>query len=61
MKKIIFLLVLIIVFVFIFCKENVVDKVSEENVVVVVERDVEFGKYLVMIFVESLFDFGIID
>ena len=61
MKKTIFLLALTTVFAFTSCKENAADKVSEENVAAAAERDAEAGKYPVMTFAESEFDFGTIE
>ena len=61
MKKSIFIVAALMAFVFTSCKENAADKVSEENVAAAAERDAEVGKYPVMSFEETTFDFGTIE
>ncbi len=61
MKKSILLLAAIAMVAFTSCKENAADKVSEENVAAAAERDAEAGKFPVMSFAESEFDFGTIE
>lgn len=61
MKKIIFLLTVLMAFAFTSCKDNAADKVSEDNVAAAEERDAEAGKFPVMAFEESVYDFGTIE
>ncbi|NNM22491.1 MAG: DUF1573 domain-containing protein [Flavobacteriaceae bacterium] len=61
MKKSVLILAAIAMVAFTSCKENAADKVSEENVAAAAERDAESGKFPVMTFAESEFDFGTID
>ena len=61
MKKSIFVLALVSVFALTSCKEKAADKVSEENVAAAAERDANAGKFPVMTFSETEFDFGTID
>ena len=49
------------VFSFTSCKENAADKVKEENVAAAADRDAVAGKFPVMTFEETSFDFGTID
>ena len=46
------------VFAFTSCKENAADKVNEENVAAAADRDADAGKFPVMTFTETEFDFG---
>lgn len=48
-------------FVFTSCKENAVDKVSEEKVAEAADRDANAGKFPIITFAEKEFDFGTID
>ncbi len=50
----------LIAFGFTSCKDNAADKVNEENVAAAEQRDEESGKYPVMTFDETVFDFGTI-
>ncbi len=61
MKKSIFILAALVMVAFTSCKENAADKVSEENVASAAERDANAGKFPVMTFAESEFDFGTIE
>lgn len=61
MKKSIFIVAVLSVFAFSSCKDNAADKVNEENVAVAADRDAESGKFPVIAFEESQFDFGTID
>lgn len=61
MKKTIFLLAVMMAFAFTSCKDNAAEKVSEDNVAAAAERDAEAGKFPVMAFEESVFDFGTIE
>jgi len=61
MKKTFVILAVLSVFVFTSCKENAADKVNEENVAAAAERDENSGKFPVMTFAETEFDFGTID
>lgn len=61
MKKSFLILAAVALVSFTSCKENATDKVSEENVAAAAERDAESGKYPVMAFSETEFDFGTID
>lgn len=61
MKKSIFVLAVLSVFAFTSCKEKAADKVSEDNVAAAAERDAESGKFPIMTFAETEFDFGTID
>jgi uncharacterized cupredoxin-like copper-binding protein len=61
MKKTIFLLSVMMAFAFTSCKDNAADKVSEENVTAAAERDAEAGKFPVITFEESVYDFGTIE
>src|SRR5690606_37497406 len=49
------------VLAFASCKENAAEKVNEENVATAEARDAESGKFPVITFEESSFDFGTID
>lgn len=46
------------VFAFTSCKEKAADKVNEENVAAAADRDADAGKFPVMSFAETEFDFG---
>jgi len=61
MKKSIFIVAALMAFVFTSCKDNAADKVNEENVAEAAVRDAEAGKFPVMTFEESTFDFGTIE
>lgn len=61
MKKSFVVLAVLSVFVFTSCKENAADKVNEENVAAAAERDENAGKFPVMTFAETEYDFGTID
>lgn len=61
MKKTIFLLTVMMAFAFTSCKDNAADKVSEDNVAAAAERDAEAGKFPVITFEESVYDFGTIE
>lgn len=61
MKKTIFLFTVMMAFAFTSCKDNAADKVSEENVTAAAERDAEAGKFPVITFEESVYDFGTIE
>lgn len=61
MKKSIFILAALVMVAFTSCKDNAADKVSEENVASAAERDANAGKFPVMEFAESEFDFGTIE
>lgn len=62
MKNSIFIAALAVAFVFTSCKENAADKVNEENAqAATAEANAETGKYPVMTFEESEYDFGTID
>ncbi|PQB03920.1 DUF1573 domain-containing protein [Aureitalea marina] len=58
MKKSILMLAIASVFAFTSCKENAADKVNEENVAAAADRDADAGKFPVMTFAETEFDFG---
>lgn len=65
MKKLIFTVALAISFVFVSCKENAADKVNENNAVIAnqeiskgLSNQASTGKYPVMTFDESEWDFG---
>lgn len=61
MKKSVLLVAILSVFAFSSCKDNAADKVIEENVAAAEARDADSGKFPVMTFEESQFDFGTID
>lgn len=61
MKKSIFIVAILSVFAFSSCKDKAADKVNEENVTAAADRDAESGKFPVIAFEESQFDFGTID
>ena len=61
MKKSILIVAVLSVFAFSSCKDNAAEKVNEENVATAEARDAETGKYPVISFEESSFDFGTID
>lgn len=61
MKKTFLVLAVLSVFVFTSCKENAADKVNEDNVAAAAERDENAGKFPVMTFEETEYDFGTID
>ena len=61
MKKSILIIAIMSAFVFTSCKENAAEKVSEEKVAEAADRDANAGKYPVITFAESEFDFGTID
>ncbi len=61
MKKSILIIAIMSAFVFTSCKENAAEKVSEEKVAEAADRDANAGKYPVLTFTESEFDFGTID
>ncbi len=61
MKKSILIIAIMSAFVFTSCKENAAEKVSEEKVAEAADRDANSGKYPVITFAESEFDFGTID
>jgi hypothetical protein len=61
MKKSVLLVAILSVFAFSSCKDNAADKVNEENVATAEVRDAESGKFPVITFEESQFDFGTID
>jgi hypothetical protein len=62
MKKSILMLAIASVFAFTTsCKEKAADKVSDENVAAAAERDADAGKFPVMSFNETEFDFGEIE
>lgn len=61
MKKSIFILAVLSVFAFTSCKEKAADKVNEDNVAAAADRDADAGKFPVMEFAETEFDFGTID
>ncbi|CAM3481977.1 DUF1573 domain-containing protein [Aequorivita lipolytica] len=61
MKKSVLIVAILSVFAFSSCKDNAADKVNEENVATAADRDAESGKFPVIAFEESVFDFGTID
>ncbi len=61
MKKSVLIVAILSVFAFSSCKDNAADKVNEENVATAEARDAESGKFPVITFEESMFDFGTID
>ena len=61
MKKSILIVAVLSVFAFSSCKDNAAEKVNEENVATAEARDAESGKFPVITFEESSFDFGTID
>lgn len=61
MKKSVLIVAILSVFAFSSCKDNAADKVNEENVATAEARDAESGKFAVITFEESQFDFGTID
>ncbi len=61
MKRTFVVLAVLSVFVFTSCKENASDKVNDENVAAAAERDENAGKFPVMTFQETEYDFGTID
>ena len=61
MKKSILIIAIMSAFVFTSCKENAADKVSEEKVAEAADRDANAGKFPVITFAETEFDFGTID
>lgn len=61
MKKSVLIVAVLSVFAFSSCKDNAADKVKEENVATAEARDAESGKFPVITFEESSFDFGTID
>ncbi|MGB3343955.1 MAG: DUF1573 domain-containing protein [Aequorivita sp.] len=60
MKKSFLIVAVLSVFAFSSCKDNAADKVNEENVATAADRDAESGKFPVITFEESQFDFGTI-
>lgn len=60
MKKSFLIVAVLSVFAFSACKDNAADKVNEENVATAADRDAESGKFPVITFEESQFDFGTI-
>lgn len=61
MKKSILIVAVLSVFAFSSCKDNAADKVNEENVANAAERDAASGKFPIISFEESQYDFGTID
>ena len=61
MKKSVLIVAILSVFAFSSCKDNAADKVNDENVATAADRDAESGKFPVITFEESQFDFGTID
>ncbi|HPF10612.1 MAG TPA: DUF1573 domain-containing protein [Flavobacteriaceae bacterium] len=61
MKKTVFIAVALMALVFTSCKDNAADKVNDENVAAAAERDANSGKFPVMAFEETSFDFGTIE
>ena len=61
MKKSVLIVAILSVFAFSCCKDNAADKVNEENIATAEARDAESGKFPVISFEESQFDFGTID
>jgi len=61
MKKSIFILATAVLVAFTSCKDNASDKVSEENVSTAASRDAVTGKFPIMNFEETEFDFGAIE
>ena len=61
MKKSILIIAIMSAFIFTSCKENAADKVSEEKVAEAADRDANAGKFPVITFAETEFDFGTID
>ncbi|MAN59989.1 MAG: hypothetical protein CMC08_09170 [Flavobacteriaceae bacterium] len=61
MKKSVLIVAVLSVFAFTSCKENAADKVNEENVAAAADRDAEAGKFPVMQFEETSYDFGTIE
>ena len=61
MKKSILIIAIMSAFVFTSCKENAAEKVSEEKVAEAADRDANAGKYPVISFTETEFDFGTIE
>jgi len=61
MKKSFLIVAVLSVFAFSSCKDNAAEKVNEENVATAEARDAESGKFPVLTFEESSFDFGTID
>ena len=61
MKKAILIIAIMSAFIFTSCKENAADKVSEEKVAEAADRDANAGKFPVITFAETEFDFGTID
>lgn len=61
MKKSVLIVAILSVFAFSSCKDNAADKVNEENIATAEARDAESGKFPVISFEESQFDFGTID
>src|SRR5690554_5874193 len=60
MKKSILFVAVLSVFAFSSCKDNATDKVNEENVATAADRDADAGKFPVITFEESTYDFGTI-
>ena len=61
MKKLILIVAVISAFSFTSCKEDAAAKVSVEKVAEAETRDANAGKFPVMVFAETEFDFGTID
>jgi len=61
MKKSLLLVAVLSMFAFNSCKENAADKVTDANVAAAADRDAEAGKFPVMEFAETSFDFGTIE
>jgi|SRR5690625_4420283 len=61
MRKSIVLMALMSVFALYSCKDNAADKVNEENVAATAEKEADAGKFPVMTFEETEFDFGTIE
>ncbi len=61
MKKSVLIVAILSVFAFSSCKDNAADKVNEENVATAEARDADSGKFPIITFDESQFDFGTID
>src|SRR5690554_141985 len=60
MKKSFLIVAVLSIFAFSSCKDNAADKVNEVNVATAADRDAESGKFPVITFEESQFDFGTI-
>ena len=61
MKKSILILAVFSAFIFTSCKDDASKKVKEENVAAAADRDKNTGKFPVMQFEETVYDFGTID